>query len=123
MVYETPRNDRPAAAPPKLPGEEAAVGFLDREDQATDAGVSESEVQVGVILYSLGESNPLLGIPPDADSIKMYNAVFDHYNQMADALPAADDLDPFELRRYVEEEFSPARMVRDYVAAYEKAIG
>ena len=37
MVYETPRNDRPAAAPPKLPGEEAAVGFLDREDQATDA--------------------------------------------------------------------------------------
>jgi hypothetical protein len=42
---------------------------------------------------------------------------------MADALSAADDLDPFELRRYVEEEFSPERMVRDYVGAYEKAIG
>ena len=39
MAYETPRNDRPAAAPPKLPGEEAAVGFLDREDHATDADV------------------------------------------------------------------------------------
>jgi len=37
MVYETPRNDRPAAAPPLLPGEEAAVGALNREDQATDA--------------------------------------------------------------------------------------
>jgi hypothetical protein len=27
------------------------------------------------------------------------------------------------LRRYVEEEFSPERMVRDYVGAFEKAIG
>jgi glycosyltransferase involved in cell wall biosynthesis len=49
--------------------------------------------------------------------------IVDHYKQMGDALGAADDLDPFELRRYVEEEFSPGRMVRDYVAAYEKAIG
>ena len=37
-------------------------------------------------------------------------------------LERADDLDPLELRRYVEEEFSPERMVRDYVAAYEVAI-
>ena len=42
--------------------------------------------------------------------------------EMADALERADALDPLELRRYVEEEFSPQRMVRDYVAAYEAAI-
>jgi hypothetical protein len=41
---------------------------------------------------------------------------------MAGALERADALDPLELRRYVEEEFSPQRMVRDYVAAYEAAI-
>jgi len=41
---------------------------------------------------------------------------------MPDALEAADQLDPWELRRYVEEEFSPERMVRDYVRAYEAAI-
>ena len=30
--------------------------------------------------------------------------------------------DSLELRRYVEEEFSPEHMVRDYVAAYEAGI-
>src|SRR4051794_18090995 len=48
--------------------------------------------------------------------------IVDRYTQMADALDRADALDPLELRRYVEEEFSPERMVRDYVAAYEAAI-
>ena len=48
--------------------------------------------------------------------------IVDHYTEMADALEAADELDPFELRRYVEDEFSPQRMVRDYVAAYEAVI-
>ena len=41
---------------------------------------------------------------------------------MAHVLEQADDLDPFELRRYVEQEFSPQRMVQDYIAAYEAAI-
>jgi hypothetical protein len=41
---------------------------------------------------------------------------------MPAALERSDELDPLELRRYVEEEFSPQRMVRDYVAAYEAAI-
>ena len=48
--------------------------------------------------------------------------VVESYTEMADALERADELDPLELRRYVEEEFSPARMVRDYVAAYEAVI-
>jgi glycosyltransferase involved in cell wall biosynthesis len=48
--------------------------------------------------------------------------IVDDYREMAAALEEADQLDPFELRRYVEEEFSPQRMVRDYVGAYETAI-
>ena len=48
--------------------------------------------------------------------------IVDDYTQMAAALEQADELDPLELRRYVEKEFSPQRMVNDYVAAYEAAI-
>jgi glycosyltransferase involved in cell wall biosynthesis len=48
--------------------------------------------------------------------------VVDHYTEMVAALEEADKLDPLELRKYVEEEFSPQRMVRDYVEAYETAI-
>jgi hypothetical protein len=35
----------------------------------------------------------------------------------------AVSFNPNELRRYVEEEFSPQRMVRDYVDAYVRAVG
>jgi glycosyltransferase involved in cell wall biosynthesis len=48
--------------------------------------------------------------------------IVDDYREMGHVLEQADELDPFELRRYVEEEFSPQRMVRDYVGAYEAAI-
>jgi glycosyltransferase involved in cell wall biosynthesis len=48
--------------------------------------------------------------------------IVDSYTQMPAALERADALDPLELRNYVEQEFSPERMVRDYVAAYEEAI-
>jgi glycosyltransferase involved in cell wall biosynthesis len=48
--------------------------------------------------------------------------IVDRYTEMPDALEEADQLDPFELRRYVEENFSPERMARDYVEAYEAAI-
>jgi glycosyltransferase involved in cell wall biosynthesis len=48
--------------------------------------------------------------------------IVDHYREMPTALERADELEPLELRRYVVEEFSPQRMVRDYVAAYELAI-
>jgi glycosyltransferase involved in cell wall biosynthesis len=48
--------------------------------------------------------------------------IVDNYREMPAALERSDELDPLELRRYVEEEFSPQRMVRDYVAAYEAAI-
>ena len=37
-------------------------------------------------------------------------------------LELADSLDPGEIRREVEERFSPEHMVADYVAAYEATI-
>jgi hypothetical protein len=75
----------PAAGGPAAPGGPAAQGASGGsqcDNQATDVGVKENEISVGVVLYSLGQSNSLLGIPPDEDSIKMWNAVFDHYNQL-----------------------------------------
>ena len=49
----------------------------------------------------------------------------DHRRGLPDhgsALEEADRLDSRELRRFVEERFSPLRMVRDYVKAYELAV-
>jgi len=48
--------------------------------------------------------------------------VVDDYRIMSAALDDADKLDSRELRRYVEERFSPRRMVHDYAKAYELAI-
>ncbi len=48
--------------------------------------------------------------------------IVDDYTTMADALPRADALDPHVLRATVRERFTPERMVRDYLAAYEAAI-
>jgi hypothetical protein len=38
------------------------------------------------------------------------------------AIEEADELDPLECRRYVEERFTPERMVDDYVHTYSAAI-
>jgi len=80
-----------------------------------------------VMIESMACGTPVIatrwGAVPEVIEQGRSGIIVDHYKQMADALSAADDLDPFELRRYVEEEFSPERMVRDYVGAYEKAIG
>ena len=48
--------------------------------------------------------------------------VVDRYEDMPAALEQADRLDPAEIRAVVEERFSPAHMVSDYVAAYEAVI-
>jgi glycosyltransferase involved in cell wall biosynthesis len=48
--------------------------------------------------------------------------IVDDYREMAAALEAADALDPLECRRYVEDRYSPERMVDDYVRAYREAI-
>jgi glycosyltransferase involved in cell wall biosynthesis len=49
--------------------------------------------------------------------------IVDDYAAMAAVVEKADALDPLEIRRAVEQRFSRERMVADYVAAYERAIG
>jgi glycosyltransferase involved in cell wall biosynthesis len=79
-----------------------------------------------VMIESMACGTPVIatrwGAVPEVIEHGRSGIIVDHYRDMAGALEQADDLDPFELRRYVEEEFSPQRMVADYVAAYETAI-
>jgi glycosyltransferase involved in cell wall biosynthesis len=79
-----------------------------------------------VMIESMACGTPVIatrrGAVPEVIEHGRSGVIVDDYRQMARVLEQADDLDPFELRRYVEEEFSPERMVRDYVAAYETAI-
>ena len=49
--------------------------------------------------------------------------VVDDYREMPAALERADELDPLECRRYVEERFAPQRMVEDYLEVYRRVIG
>jgi glycosyltransferase involved in cell wall biosynthesis len=48
--------------------------------------------------------------------------IVDDYRIMAAALEEADRLDPYEIRRYAERNFSPERMVGDYLDAYRAAV-
>jgi glycosyltransferase involved in cell wall biosynthesis len=48
--------------------------------------------------------------------------IVDDYREMPAALEAADAIDPWECRRYVEERFAPERMVGEYVDVYREAI-
>jgi glycosyltransferase involved in cell wall biosynthesis len=48
--------------------------------------------------------------------------IVDDWREMVAALEQADALDPLELRRAVEERFSPERMVDDYVDAFEAVL-
>jgi glycosyltransferase involved in cell wall biosynthesis len=79
-----------------------------------------------VMIESMACGTPVIatrwGAVPEVIEHGRSGIIVDHYTEMADALEAADKLDPLELRKYVEEEFSPQRMVRDYVEAYETAI-
>src|SRR5436190_2989753 len=79
-----------------------------------------------VMIESMACGTPVIatrwGAVPEVIEHGRSGIIVDDYRQMGAALEEADDLDPIELRRYVEEEFSPQRMVRDYVGAYETAI-
>jgi len=79
-----------------------------------------------VMIESMACGTPVIatrwGAVPEVIEHGRSGIIVDHYREIAAALDAADELDPFELRRYVEEEFSPEHMVHDYVQAYELAI-
>ena len=79
-----------------------------------------------VMIESMACGTPVIatrwGAVPEVIEHGRSGIIVDNYMQIPAALEAADELDPFELRRYVEQEFSPERMVRDYLQAYETAI-
>jgi glycosyltransferase involved in cell wall biosynthesis len=79
-----------------------------------------------VMIESMACGTPVIatrwGAVPEVIDDGRSGIIVDSYTQMPAALERADALDPLELRHYVEQEFSPERMVRDYAAAYEAAI-
>jgi glycosyltransferase involved in cell wall biosynthesis len=79
-----------------------------------------------VMIESMACGTPVIatrrGAVPEVIEDGRSGIIVDDYREMAGALERADELEPLELRRYVEEEFSAQRMVRNYVAAYETAI-
>ena len=79
-----------------------------------------------VMIESMACGTPVIatrwGAVPEVIEHGRSGIIVDDYREMPAALEEADKLEPLELRRYVEEEFSPQRMVRDYLEAYETAI-
>jgi glycosyltransferase involved in cell wall biosynthesis len=79
-----------------------------------------------VMIESMACGTPVIatrwGAVPEVIEQGRSGIIVDDYTEMASALEEADKLDPLELRHYVEQEFSPRRMVSDYVRAYEQAI-
>jgi glycosyltransferase involved in cell wall biosynthesis len=79
-----------------------------------------------VMIESMACGTPVIatrfGAVPEVIEHGRSGLVVDDYLDMVEAIEAADRLDPGELRRYVEEHFSPKRMVQDYVAAYEAIL-
>jgi glycosyltransferase involved in cell wall biosynthesis len=79
-----------------------------------------------VMIESMACGTPVIatnrGAVPEVIEDGRSGIIVESYRDMADALERADALDPLECRRYVEERFSPERMVDDYVRAYREAL-
>jgi glycosyltransferase involved in cell wall biosynthesis len=79
-----------------------------------------------VMIESMACGTPVIatrrGSVPEVIEHGRSGIIVDDYRIIPEALAEADRLDPRECRRYVEERFSPMRMVRDYVRAYSAAI-
>jgi glycosyltransferase involved in cell wall biosynthesis len=80
-----------------------------------------------VLIESMACGTPVVatrhGAVPEVVDDGRTGIVVDDWREMTRALEAADELDPRVMRRAVEERFAPARMVADYVAVYEQALG
>jgi glycosyltransferase involved in cell wall biosynthesis len=79
-----------------------------------------------VMIESMACGTPVIatrwGAVPEVIDHGRSGIVVDDYREMAGVLAQADELEPLECRRAVEELFSAERMVRDYVAAYEAVL-
>jgi glycosyltransferase involved in cell wall biosynthesis len=79
-----------------------------------------------VMIESMACGTPVIatrfGAVPEVIDDGVTGVIVPTWREMGDALERADAIDALAQRRAVEERFSPARMVADYVAAYEKTI-
>jgi len=79
-----------------------------------------------VMIESMACGTPVIatrrGSVPEVIEHGQGGVVVDDYRIMGAALEEADRIDPIDCRRYVEQRFSPIRMVADYVRAYQAAI-
>jgi glycosyltransferase involved in cell wall biosynthesis len=79
-----------------------------------------------VMIESMACGTPVIatrwGAVPEVIEHGRSGIIVDDYRIIPAALEEADSLDPHDIRRYVEEEFSPERMVRDYLHAYRTMI-
>jgi glycosyltransferase involved in cell wall biosynthesis len=79
-----------------------------------------------VMIESMACGTPVIatrfGAVPEVIEHGRSGLIVDDHLEMVGAIADADRLDPHELRRFVEEHFSPRRMVQDYIAAYETVV-
>ena len=79
-----------------------------------------------VMIESMACGTPVIatarGAVPEVIEHGRSGIIVDDYRIIPAALEQADRLDARELRQYVEERFSPRRMVHDYVKAFGLAI-
>jgi glycosyltransferase involved in cell wall biosynthesis len=79
-----------------------------------------------VMIESMACGTPVIatrrGAVPEVVDHGRSGVIVEEPGEMVAALAAADELDPLECRRYVEERFSPERMVRDYEATYQAVL-
>ncbi len=79
-----------------------------------------------VMIESMACGTPVIatarGAVPEVIEHGRSGVIVEDYRIIPAALEEADKLDPLECRRYVEDRFSPLRMVRDYVHAYRTAL-
>jgi glycosyltransferase involved in cell wall biosynthesis len=79
-----------------------------------------------VMIESMACGTPVIatrwGAVPEVIEHGRSGIIVDDYRIIPVALEEADKLDPYDIRRYVQQEFSADRMVSDYLAAY-RTIG
>jgi glycosyltransferase involved in cell wall biosynthesis len=79
-----------------------------------------------VMIESMACGTPVIatrwGAVPEVIAHGKTGVIVDDWSDVAGALVAAAELDPAVMRREVEQRFTPARMVDDYVAAYEAVL-
>ena len=79
-----------------------------------------------VMIESMACGTPVVatrhGAVPEVMGDGAGGVVVDHWREIPAALERAEEIEPLDCRRYVEERFAPERMVADYERAYEAAV-